>query len=153
MNAVIAVLLGVATAALAVGAFRPGMAWLGWLMLTPLVAGAYLFSPLIVGLAGLSGGALYGFLSIREMNLPRSFLLVMTSANAIVWGMVWALAAWLWPNQVPAWGALVTPAAALVVSAVPRFAAPLGRPVLPGSLTRSCVHRIGGCRLCTSPSR
>jgi predicted amidohydrolase len=36
--------------------------------------------------------------------------------HALVWAGVFALAAWAWPDGVPAWGALVMPAAAVAIS-------------------------------------
>jgi apolipoprotein N-acyltransferase len=123
---IIAVGWGAASGVLAILTVRLRQAWLGWLMLAPLAAAAYLLSPIAAALAGFAAGALYTGLSTREMKLPRSFAVIMTGATAAAWGLVSALAAWLWPDGVPAWGAVVMPVAAFVMVATPRFAAQPG---------------------------
>jgi hypothetical protein len=58
--------------------------------------------------------------------MPRRAQAGVIAISAICWGVVYALAAWLWPPEVPAWGAVIMPTAALVLSALVRFAAPPG---------------------------
>jgi apolipoprotein N-acyltransferase len=119
----IALGLGAATGLLAILAVRVRSAWLGWLMLGPLAATLYLFTPLVAALAGVTAGALYTAAGMREIRLPASFAVIMTGVAAAIWGVVSALAAWLWPGGVPAWGAVAVPAAAFMLSAAMRFGA------------------------------
>jgi predicted amidohydrolase len=118
---IIAVGLGGASGILGILAYRFRVAWLGWLTLAPLSAAVYLYSPLAAGLAGAVCGALLAD-GNRQVSMPaviRGARLVeaaITGWHALWWGLVFALAAWLWPNGVPAWGAVVMPAAAVVLS-------------------------------------
>lgn len=122
MQAIIsAILLGGASGLLGIVAYRFRLAWLGWLTLAPLAAAVYLYSPLAAGLAGgMCGTLLFG--ADRQVSLPailRGARLVEafnTAWLAMYWGLVFAVAAWLWPDGVPAWGALIMPAAAVVLS-------------------------------------
>src|SRR5262249_19311819 len=41
------------------------------------------------------------------------------AASAILWGLVFGVAAWLWPDGAPVWGLLVFPAASALVSLLP----------------------------------
>jgi apolipoprotein N-acyltransferase len=118
-----AVGLGAATGLLTILAVRAPLAWLGWLMLGPLAVALYLFPPLVAALAGLTAGALYTAVGMREIKLPVSFAVIMTGIAAATWGLVSALAAWLWPDGVPAWGAVIVPAGAFLLSAAMRFGA------------------------------
>ena len=36
-------------------------------------------------------------------------------STAVLWGLVFAAAAWLWPDGVPAWGAVIMPSATLML--------------------------------------
>lgn len=120
---IIAFALGAASALLLILSVRVRLPWLGWLMLAPLAAALYLFSPLVAALAGLSAGALYAGTSIRQMDLPGSITVISSGVTAVWWALVSALAALLWPDGVPGWGSAVVPVAALVLTAMPRFAA------------------------------
>jgi hypothetical protein len=118
---ILAVILGAASGILGILAYRFRLAWLGWLTLGPLAAAVYLYSPLAAGLAGAACGALlYG--ADRQVSLPailrgaRVIEAFNTAWLALYWGLVFALAAWLWPKGVPGWGALIMPAAAIVLS-------------------------------------
>jgi hypothetical protein len=46
---------------------------------------------------------------------------MVTAISAAFAATVCALAAWAWPHGVPAWGALIMPAAAVVLSGAPRL--------------------------------
>jgi len=111
-----AVLLGLTSGLLLFAAAR--RAWLGWLALTPLCAAVYLSSPPAAALAG----AAFAFFAYvpnfwgRFSFIPR-FTLMVTSMNAVVWGLASALAALAWPAGTPAWGALVFPLAVVAAAA------------------------------------
>jgi predicted amidohydrolase len=119
---VIAVGLGVLSGLLAI--FARQVPVFGWLILMPLAAAAYLSSPVAAGVAGVVAGALAFAPTIG--GLPRRVKALMIGVAALNWGVVYAFAAWLWPPHVPAWGVLIMPVAAVLLSAVPRFAAPPG---------------------------
>jgi predicted amidohydrolase len=119
---IIAIGLGGVSGLLAVVARRVPV--LGWLILAPLAVAVYLYSPIAAGLAGAVAGALAVAPAVGGM--PRRAQAGVIAVSAICWGVVYALAAWLWPPEVPAWGAVIMPAAALVLSALVRFAAPPG---------------------------
>jgi metal-dependent amidase/aminoacylase/carboxypeptidase family protein/predicted amidohydrolase len=128
---IIAVGLGAASGILGILAYRLRLAWLGWLTLAPLAVAVYLYSPIAAGLAGAVCGALIAA-GNRQLSLPavvRGARLVeaaITAWVALVWGLVFALAAWLWPDGVPVWGVVIMPASAVVLSAAyGRFRAPL----------------------------
>jgi predicted amidohydrolase len=127
---IIAVGLGAASGILGVVAYRFGLAWLAWLTLAPLAVAVYVSSPIAAALAGAICGALITG-GNRQVSLPaivRGARLVeagITTWVALFWGLVFGLAAWLWPDGVPAWGAVIMPAAAVVLSlAYGRFLAP-----------------------------
>lgn len=119
-----AVLLGAASGALAVLARR--LPVLGWLMLGPLAAAVYLYSPVAAGLAGLVAGAVASAPPIWGRGPSRASDTLTMGLEAAIWAVAFGVAGWLWPDGAPAWGAVVIPLAALVVSATPRFAAPPG---------------------------
>ena len=121
--------LGAASGILGVLSYRFRLAWLAWLSLAPLAAAVYLYSPLPAGLAGGVCGLLLAA-SDRQMSRPAVYRgarrdeALFAVAVALLWAGVFALAAWVWPNGVPAWGALVMPAAAVAVSLYLRAGAP-----------------------------
>jgi hypothetical protein len=119
---IIAVGLGGVSGLLAVVARRVPV--LGWLILAPLAAAVYLYSPVAAGLAAVVAGALA--LAPAVGGIPRWAQASLIVVSALSWGVVYALAAWLWPPGVPAWGAVIMPVVALVLSALVRFAAPPG---------------------------
>jgi hypothetical protein len=135
MDALIAVGLGGATGLLAVLARR--LPLLGWLMLVPLAAAVYLYSPLTAALAGAAAGGIAAIPGTA--GLPSPVKIIAAGADVVGWAVVMAVAAWLWPDRTPAWGALVMPAAAAALAAWPRFAAPPGYG--------------GGAHVTTTPSR
>ena len=132
-----AVGLGAASGVLGVLAYRFRWAWLGWLTLAPLATAVYLYSPLLAGLAGGVCGLLLAA-SNRQTSRPAVYRgasavihlagisgeALFAVAVTLLWAGVFALAAWLWPNGVPAWGALIMPAAAVAVSLYDRVGAP-----------------------------
>jgi apolipoprotein N-acyltransferase len=120
LEAIIAVGLGAASGMLAV--LAPRVPWLAWLMLAPLAAAVYLYSPVDAAVAGAVFGVLAWALAAWRMRLPWwVFPAMVTAISAAFAGTVCALAAWAWPRGVPAWGALIMPAAAVVLSGTPRL--------------------------------
>jgi apolipoprotein N-acyltransferase len=120
--AIAAVGLGAVSGLLAVAARRVPV--LGWLILAPLAAVVYLASPAAAGLAGAVAGALA--VAPAAGGIPRWATAGVIAITAACWGVVYGLAAWLWPPGAPAWAAVIMPAAALALAAVTRFAAPPG---------------------------
>jgi predicted amidohydrolase len=118
-QAIIAVGLGAAGGILAV--LAPRVPWLAWLMLAPLAVAVYLYSPLDAAVAGAVFGVFGWALAAWGMRLPWVFPAMVTAISAVFAAAVCALAAWAWPPGVPAWGALVMPAAAVVLSGAPRL--------------------------------
>jgi len=116
----VAVALGGISGLLTILAYRFRLAWLGWLLFAPLAAAVYWSSPLPAGLAG-AGFGILAWSPIIWGRFPRMGEVVVTAITAISSGAVFALAAWLWPNGFPAWGALVMPIAAVVLSGAPRL--------------------------------
>ncbi len=136
-DVIVALGLGAASGVLGVVAYRFRFAWLGWLTLAPLATAVYLYAPLPAGLAGGVCGALLAA-SNRQMSRPaasrgaRRVEALFVVAVALLWAGVFAPAAWLWPNGVPAWGALIMPAAAVAVSLYHRVGAPRVSQLVPG---------------------
>lgn len=118
---IIAIGLGAASGVLGIAAYRMRWAWLGWLTLAPLAVAVYLYSPIAAGLAGFVCGTLLVGGS-RLTVLPavvrgaRLIEAIIATGHGLVWGVVFGLAAWLWPDGVPAWGAVVIPVAAVVLA-------------------------------------
>jgi apolipoprotein N-acyltransferase len=122
VQVIIAVGLGGVSGLLAVLAWRVPL--LGWLILVPLTFATYLYSPVAASLAGAVAGALAVAPTVG--GIPRWAQAGVITINAVCWGVVFGLAAWVWPPRVPAWGAVIMPVAALVLSALVRFLAPPG---------------------------
>jgi apolipoprotein N-acyltransferase len=148
-----AIVCGAASGLLAAVAYRWRLAWLAALALAPLVAAVYLYPPVPAGLAAMVCGVL-ALGSNRQASVPaevvRPARLVeagLTVAMALAWGVVYGVAAWLWPDDVPAWGAIVMPAAAVALSLFYRTRAPRYWSWLLGSVdsTLPVVHvaRLG----------
>jgi predicted amidohydrolase len=125
----VAIGLGATSGLMGVIAYRFRMAWLGWFALAPLAAAVYLYPPLPAGL----GGLICGLLIIganRQVSVPslvpRSRIVeaVLTAVFALQWGLVFALASWVWPHATPAWGALIMPAAGIALSLGLKIRAP-----------------------------
>lgn len=62
----------------------------------------YLYSPIAAGLAGAVAGGLAVAPTVG--GIPRWAQAGLVGIIAICWGVVYALAAWLWPPEVPAYG-------------------------------------------------
>jgi apolipoprotein N-acyltransferase len=121
--------LGAASGVLGVVAYRWHRAWLSWVALAPLAAAAYLASPVAAGVAGTVCGLLVvggNRLASIPRELPGAVLLEagMTAGYAAMWGVAFGLAAWSWPDGVPAWGSVAVPAACLAVASEARLGAP-----------------------------
>ncbi|HMK92856.1 MAG TPA: nitrilase-related carbon-nitrogen hydrolase [Thermoleophilia bacterium] len=112
-----AVLLGLASGLLLFAAAR--RAWLGWLALAPLCAAVYLSAPLAAGAAALVFGVLaYAPMYWGRFSFIPHFTLMVVTLNAVTWGLASAVAALIWPNGSPAWGALIFPVL-VVMAAMP----------------------------------
>jgi predicted amidohydrolase len=90
----------------------------------------YLSSPLFAGLAGFVCGFL-ALVANRQASVPSEVVprarlveVVLTAAMALAWGLTFGVAAWAWPDGVPAWGALAMPVAAVLLSLFYRTRAP-----------------------------
>jgi predicted amidohydrolase len=110
--------LGAGSGLLILSATR--FALLGWIMLTPLCAAVYWLPPPFAALAGLIAGAC----SVVPNNWGRLFRhieIIMVISTGILWGVSCALAAWLWPNDSPGWGALLFPIFIVIATAIPEL--------------------------------
>ena len=116
----IALLLGLTTGVLLIIASRRRLAWLGWVALSPLCAAVFISPPPIAGLAGLVAGGL-AIASAARGRFPA--IPGFEAANIVFFGLLWAttcaIAAWLWPDDAPAWGAVIFTAATVVFAGLP----------------------------------
>jgi predicted amidohydrolase len=93
---------------------------LAWISLLPIGIATYADTPLLAALAGLVAGALAAVPNHLGRFAP-SFFVLLAGTLAVVWGVTFGLAAWIWPDSIPAWGAVILPAAAVAASAIPRL--------------------------------
>jgi hypothetical protein len=123
--------LGLLTVALGRGAVRFPL--LSWVTLAPLGFATYRLSPGLAALAGALAGA--GLVASAFVDRTMRPILPIAGASAAAsWGLSAAVAATLWPDGQPAWGALLIPALSvtsvypLYLVGAPRWAAnPLAR--------------------------
>jgi predicted amidohydrolase len=122
--------LGVASGLLAVITYRLRWAWLGWIALAPLAAATFLYSPVAAAAGGWVCGLLVGAgdrqLSVPAEVIPRARAIEagLSAMFALPWAVAFGLAAWAWPNNTPAWGAVLVPAATLTIALFLKTRAP-----------------------------
>jgi hypothetical protein len=113
---VIALGLGLGTGVLLIGAERVPV--LGWVCLGPLYAAVYDSPPPVAGAAAFLGIAVATGFAVRGVfPFARALEIILPLSAAIVWGMVSALAAWVWPSNAPLAGLLIWPAAMVGLTA------------------------------------
>jgi hypothetical protein len=105
---VFSIALGAASGILGVLAYRFRLAWLGWIALAPLGTALYLYSPVDAGVAGVVCGALIVGPD-RQLSRPahpgaRREEVLLAASLTLLWALVAAFGAWLWPHGIPAWG-------------------------------------------------
>lgn len=127
--------LGLSSGLLIIAAAR--FAVLGWLMLAPLCAAVYLLPAPLAAVAGVVFGAL-SFVPNNWGRLAPATEMILLVPNCIVWGAGCALAAWAWPDSMPAWGALIFPLSIAAAMAIPPLA---GAPRFGGNPTLRSQER------------
>ena len=147
LDLLVAVSLGVAAGLLVMVSFRS--AWIGWLALAPLCTAVYLSSPLAAAAAGFAAGALPAAYTMHgKFAFMPSIARVATLMTGLGWAVAFGLAALVWPDATPAWGALIFPLAVVVVStAAERQSGRLGNVLLPtqqGHPALMRIARLGG---------
>ena len=147
LDLLLAVSLGIATGLLTKAAGR--MAWVGWFMLAPLCAAVYLSTPLAAAAAGFVAGGLAAGLEARgKFDFMPVIGRIATVSTAVVWAVLFGLAALVWPDGAPGWGALIFPLAVVAATAVAeRQAGRLGNGLLTSQAGLPAVRqiaRVGG---------
>ncbi|MGC4054144.1 MAG: nitrilase-related carbon-nitrogen hydrolase [Paludibaculum sp.] len=121
---------GLLAGALAGASARWRIAWLGFAMLTPLAFATYMLSPFLVMLSAAIAGAIAAAAVLwGTFPFMRVLEFLNIALTAMLWGIVFGIAAWAWPANSPSWGLLIVPASAVLVSLVPGIV--FGRQAVP----------------------